>query len=116
MTYVRAVVIVIALIVVGVLGGIPGIGQSGQVKAATAYWSTIDPVAISSWSNSATNGITIVFKNNGKNSYQVTDFTFDGTSINNTAITLSIGSEGTLTAPNTIIDNIKTVFMFLSPT
>ena len=69
-----AVVIVIALIVVGVLGGIPGIGQSGQSKASSAYWATIDPIAVVSFSNSATNGATVVLRNNGKNAYTVTEF------------------------------------------
>ncbi len=61
-----AVVIVIALIVVGVLGGIPGIGSSGQSKASAAYWATLDPISVSSFSNSVANGVTVVLRNNGK--------------------------------------------------
>ena len=37
-----AVVIVIALIVVGVMGGIPGIGSGGQRGVSDAYWSTAE--------------------------------------------------------------------------
>ena len=99
-----AVVIVIALIVVGVLGGIPGVGQSGQAKSGAAYWATTDPIAVASWSNSATNGITLIFRNNGKNAFEVTGSTFDGTNINtSTNLTLPIGSDGTITAINTVV-------------
>ena len=94
-----AVVIVIALIVVGVIGGIPGIGQSGQSKASTAYWSTLDPIAIRSFSNSASGQgtMTIVFRNNGKNSYVVNTFIVDNMNVYTAGagagITLPIGSE-----------------------
>ena len=69
-----AVVIVIALIVVGVIGGIPGVGSSGQAKASTAYWSTLDPVAIKSFSMSDGGVMNVVFRNNGKNAYTVNRF------------------------------------------
>jgi hypothetical protein len=37
-----AVVIIIALIVVGVLGGIPGIGGGARARASASYWQTAD--------------------------------------------------------------------------
>lgn len=42
-----SVVIIIALIVVGVMGGIPGIGGSTRSRTSEAYWQTAD-IAISS--------------------------------------------------------------------
>ncbi len=91
-----AVVIVIALIVVGVLGGIPGVGQSGQAKSATAYWSTTDPIAVAAFSNSATDGVRVVLRNNGKNPFTVTAFKLDTLLIVVSNSTLPIGSEVTL--------------------
>lgn len=44
-----AVVIIIALIVVGVMGGIPGIGTGAGSRASAAYWRTAD-LAITSYS------------------------------------------------------------------
>ena len=59
-----AVVIVIAMIVVGVLGGIPSIGVSAQDRALLARWKTESPVAISTWK--AGNHFTVIdVKNNG---------------------------------------------------
>ena len=43
-----AVVIIIALIVVGVLGGIPGIGKGAASRTSAAYWQTSD-IAIPSY-------------------------------------------------------------------
>ena len=96
-----AVVIVIALIVVGVLGGIPGIGQSGQSKASAAYWATLDPIAVSSFSNSAVDGTTVVLRNNGKTPVTILDFrlgtaTVDPASVYGTDTSLSIGAEAKL--------------------
>ena len=107
-----AVVIVIALIVVGVIGGIPGVGSSGQSKASAAYWSTLDPIAISSFSNSATDGMTIVLRNNGKNAYTVNDVLLsdDGGSTygyaNRTDMPLSIGAESKYESDTTYLATV----------
>ena len=57
-----AVVIIIALIVVGVMGGIPGIGYSADVRTSAVYWRTAD-LAINSYSID-TDQLTITVRNN----------------------------------------------------
>src|SRR3989344_1563837 len=54
-----AVVIVISLVVVGVLGGIPGIGASAAARSSAAYWKTQD-VAITDYAVSASGADTII--------------------------------------------------------
>ena len=107
-----AVVIVIALIVVGVLGGIPGIGSSGQSKASAAYWSTLDPIAVSSFSNSVANGVAVVVRNNGKNAYTLSEFRLGTAGVGPAAVystdtALAIGAEAKLeTLPAALPANI----------
>ena len=97
-----AVVIIIALIVVGVMGGIPGIGGAAQARASASYWATQD-IAISSYGDSATTGITLTVKNNKRNAVTVTDVVVDGTSIDTSPtgvgvpVTLGPGGTGVVT-------------------
>jgi uncharacterized protein (UPF0333 family) len=71
-----AVVIIIALIVVGVMGGIPGIGGSTRSRSAEAYWQTAD-IAIVSAAMTATvgNEHTVKLRNNLKSTITVTNVT-----------------------------------------
>ena len=89
-----AVVIVIALIVVGVLGGIPGIGSNSQAQAARLYWESQD-VAISDYFLSAgTDLLTLTVRNNVEDTITVQSITVGGTS-NSTDLTLNPGETGT---------------------
>ena len=67
-----AVVIIIALIVVGVLGGIPGIGKGATSRASIAYWKSAD-IAITDFAISSSGTDTIIIKNNQRNSVTVND-------------------------------------------
>lgn len=58
-----AVVIIIALIVVGVLGGIPGIGTGAGGRAAASYWATAD-IGIISFVAAQGGDVTLLIKNN----------------------------------------------------
>ncbi|MEM4755942.1 MAG: hypothetical protein QW594_02305 [Candidatus Woesearchaeota archaeon] len=66
-----AVVIIIALIVVGVMGGIPGIGKSTGSRTSSAAWKTAD-VGIDDYSFAATGG-RILVKNNFAFPIRITD-------------------------------------------
>jgi hypothetical protein len=70
-----AVVIIIALIVVGVLGGIPGIGTGARGRAASAYWASSN-IAIPSFSMvtgaAGTSEHTLVIRNNFKGAIKIT--------------------------------------------
>tara|TARA_Y100000310_G_C20302849_1_gene632637 strand:+ start:99 stop:566 length:468 start_codon:yes stop_codon:yes gene_type:complete len=84
------VIIIIALIVVGVLGGIPGIGKSSNQQAAEAYWATAD-VAVQDWYlSAASDNLKYTLKNNQDNSITILDVTVDGTA-NTTDISVSPG-------------------------
>lgn len=67
-----AVVIIISLIVVGVLGGVPGIGKGAATRASAAYWRSAD-VAITDFAISASGSDTVIIKNNLRNTITVND-------------------------------------------
>ncbi len=94
---VLAVVIIIALIVIGVMGGIPGIGAGARGRASAAYWSTAD-IAIPSYANSATTGWSINVKNNIRNTVTITALTIDGDApaVGVLPLTLAAGGTGSI--------------------
>lgn len=93
---VLAVVIIIALIVIGVMGGIPGIGAGARGRASAAYWGSAD-VAIPSYANSASGGITLNLKNNMRNTITITALTIDGDApASGLPLTLAAGGTGSL--------------------
>jgi len=71
-----AVVVIIALIVVGVLGGFPTIGRQSDVKASMAYWASA-PIGIKANSLTATGDGTLRLVNNLPTSVTVTDIQMD---------------------------------------
>lgn len=60
-----AVVIILALIVVGALGGIPGIGRGTKSKTTQSYWETQE-VGITSYSIKQNDMVRLVLRNNQK--------------------------------------------------
>jgi hypothetical protein len=70
-----AVVIIIALIVVGVMGGIPGMGGGAKTKTSAAYWSTAK-VAITS-AVVRVNSITFNIRNSNPDAITITKITVD---------------------------------------
>ena len=72
-----AVVIIISLIVVGVLGGIPGIGKGATSRASAAYWRSAD-IAITDFAISASGSDTVIIKNNLRNAITINDFIING--------------------------------------
>jgi hypothetical protein len=90
-----AVVIVIALIVVGVLGGIPSIGGGAKDNSLSAYWAT-SKVGVNSISVANADGdVTVVLRNNLPNTIDVTSVELvmaNGTYLENTtSYTLAAG-------------------------
>ncbi|MBI2130177.1 hypothetical protein HYU10_00230 [Candidatus Woesearchaeota archaeon] len=76
-----AVVIIIALIIVGVLGGIPGVGRSSAGRASAAYWSSAD-IALTDYAFDAggdSNAMKI--RNNLRNQITVTNVRLGGTDL-----------------------------------
>jgi len=66
-----AVVIIIALIVIGVMGGIPGLGTSGRSRVSESYWSG-QTVGVDSYATDSDGDFRITFKNNGRNAVTLT--------------------------------------------
>ena len=67
-----AVVIIIALIVVGVLGGIPGIGKGATSRASIAYWKSAD-ISITDFAISSSGTDTVIIKNNQRHTVTIND-------------------------------------------
>ncbi len=91
-----AVIIIIALIVVGVMGGIPGLGGSTRGRASSAYWQTAD-IGIVAYSIVNTTGnitddkVIMSIRNNRRDSIRVHNISLDGTSFRWTGFTLAPG-------------------------
>ena len=90
-----AVVIIIALIVVGVLGGIPGIGKGASARASAAYWRSAD-VAITDFAISASGTDTVIIKSNLRNTITVNDLIVNSVDLAS-GETLSSGASRTYT-------------------
>ncbi|SRR3989338_4761444 len=90
-----AVVIIISLIVIGVLGGIPGIGKGAANRASAAFWKTSD-IAITDFAISASGTDTIIVKNNLKNTITINYLTINSIDLAS-GETLSSGGTRTYT-------------------
>lgn len=87
-----AVVIVIALIVVGVMGGIPGVGSRGKGGVEEAYWTTA-PVGLGTVGISASGDESLVIKNNQNDVISVSSLTVNGVEMLPTgAVTVAAGT------------------------
>lgn len=87
-----AVVIIIALIVVGVLGGIPGIGKSSSKQASQAYWGSTDIAIPDYYVSAATDVFTMNLRNNLDTSIRVQNVSIAGTINASSTFTLVPGA------------------------
>ncbi|MEW6528784.1 MAG: hypothetical protein AB1391_02760 [Candidatus Micrarchaeota archaeon] len=78
-----AVVLVVALIVIGLLGQFTGFGASGLEQQSNAYWQGAMPFSITDKRLDSTS-IRIVLVNKLATKLNVTNITFDGVGINST--------------------------------
>jgi uncharacterized protein (UPF0333 family) len=79
-----AVVIVVALIVVGVMGGIPGIDQGVGRKASASYWKSAD-VSIDAYAVTSAGEVTLNIRNALDTTITITAFTVSTAAVDNTA-------------------------------
>lgn len=86
-----AIVIVIALVVVGVLGGFPSLGAGVSQGQSRTYWTGTSPLAIVEWQVSTTTG-TLVFKNLTAGTIQLTDVNWNGNSVSLTDVNIGAGA------------------------
>lgn len=95
-----AVVIIIALIVIGALGGIPGIGRGATSRASASYWNSAD-VAITSFAIKESDTVTLIVRNNLKNSITLNNITLGTDVMSTTDQNLASGETKTITGTMT---------------
>ncbi len=93
-----AIVIVIALVVVGVLGGIPSLGAGVSESTSKTYWMGTSPLAIIESVITTTTG-TMVVKNLTAGTITLDDVNWNGTMAGLTDVT--IGAGATVNVTNT---------------
>jgi len=77
-----AVIIVIALVVVGVMGWFPGLGTGITEQQSRAYWQSASPVAIKDWKLTSTaTEATFSVQNMTTDKITITEITLEGTAI-----------------------------------
>lgn len=91
-----AVVIIIALIVIGALGGIPGIGRGATSRASASYWNSAD-VAITSYAITESDAVTLNMRNNLKNTIILNNITVGTDVMSTTNQNLAAGETKTFT-------------------
>jgi len=88
-----AVIIVIALVVVGVMGWFPGLGTGITEQQSRAYWQSASPLAIKDWKITTTDtDATFTVQNMTTDKINVTEMTVDGTAIDVTDVNVSAGA------------------------
>jgi len=93
-----AIVIIIALIVVGAMGGIPGIGTGAKSRASKSFWQTSD-VAIPNYAVTASNDAFIAdVRNNLRNTIVLGTMTVNGQTMTCSQSSLAAGQETNCTA------------------
>lgn len=92
-----AIVIVIALVVVGVLGGIPSLGAGVSESTSKTYWAGTSPIAVVEWQIGTTTG-NLVVKNLTAGTIRITDVNWGGVDTTPTAdVNIGAGSTAVLT-------------------
>lgn len=95
-----AIVIVIALVVVGVLGGFPRIGSSIGEGQSKTYWSSVQPLALIEWKVGATGTSSLVFQNQTSSSITLNSVLWDTNSI---TVSQAIGPGGKYTVSSSSV-------------
>lgn len=91
-----AIVIVIALVVVGVLGGIPSLGAGVSESTSKTYWTGTSPIAVIDWQVSTTSG-TLVVKNLTAGTILLTDVNWGGGLVGLTDVNIGAGATVNIT-------------------
>jgi phage-related minor tail protein len=97
-----AVVVIIALIVIGVIGGFPGMTRGISERDSASYWAAADVGITRYFVSGGTPTISlIVVRNNRLFAVNITSITLAGASVNSTVLPLAPGSSSSMyiTAP-----------------
>ena len=90
-----AVVIVLALVAVGVLGGYISIGRETSVEKSRAYWKS-QPIGILDWMVRDDGYSKFMLRNNMDVAVSLTSFKVEGSELITTPVYLPIGGKSTL--------------------
>ncbi len=87
-----AVIIVVALVVVGVMGWFPGLGTGITESQSKAYWKSASPIAITDWKITGTAAdATFSLQNLTTDKISVTEITIDGAAIGLADVNIAAG-------------------------
>ena len=109
-----AVIIIIALIVVGVMGGIPGLGGGSRKKASASYWQSaeigilayaVTEVGSYADENTSLDNVTMRVRNNLRDTITLTAIGLDGMGIYSTSTVFKPGESKRLAIS---VSNIST--------
>jgi len=92
-----AVVLVVALIVVALVGGMSPVSTGVSDSQSHNYWLSVAPVSISSWKYSGT-ALDLTLQNMGGQKVTISQIYIGGSQVYNTNTTLSVGETKTITA------------------
>jgi len=94
-----AVIIVVALVVVGVMGWFPGLGTGITEQQSRAYWQSASPLAMKDWKITTTaTDAEFTLQNMTIDSISVTDMSVGGTSIDiDPDVDIAAGSTANIT-------------------
>jgi len=96
-----AVIIVIALIVVGVMGWMPGLSTGITEQQSRAYWQSTAPISLTDWKID-TAGSSFTFRNMSSDKITVQDMNIDGVTVGLTDTpSIAAGGSKTVTATHT---------------
>jgi len=89
-----AVIIVIALVVVGVMGWFPGLGSGINEQQSRSYWKSTSPLALTDWKITSSNS-TFTVQNTSNDKITLKDITVDGVALGITDVNLNAGASTT---------------------
>ncbi|MFA5763222.1 MAG: class III signal peptide-containing protein [archaeon] len=92
-----AIVVVIALVVVGILLQILDQGSAIPTESAKIAWKSAEPWAIVDWSVGSDGNLTVVIQNNSHETLDFVAFNLTGSDINDTSATVPPGAPITRT-------------------
>ena len=87
-----AIVIVIALVVVGLLLQVMNSGSGVPETQAKATWKSVEPLGIIDWGIGSDGNITIILRNNSAETIEFNSFTIATGDVNDTAANIAAGA------------------------
>jgi len=103
-----AIVIIIALIVVAVMGGVPGIGVGARFRASSSFWQTSD-IAIPSYAlsqDSSADDFNMTLRNNLDTSITINELEIEGINMEDNCEMTSLSSGQSITCSENDMGNL----------